>query len=121
VDYLSLKDRERSAVLEGKGISRAKAGVHAGYAETSEMLVARPNLVRMEKAEKGLDDDAFYDPKNIPRSQIDSFIYGIRHFTDVGVLGDPVGAEGKLGVRLLDMTADAFAEAIRSAVEKKSG
>jgi creatinine amidohydrolase len=112
VDYLALCGEGEMAYLKELGISRGKAGVHAGYGETSEMLVAQPDLVKMEAAEGGLDDESFYDPQNIPRSQIDSFIYGIKHFSKNGILGDPRGANEEVGEKLLNMTAGTFAKAI---------
>lgn len=112
IDYLALCGENERAYLKDLGISRGKAGVHAGYGETSEMLVAQPDLVKMEFAERGLDDESFYDPQNIPRSQIDSFIYGIKYFSENGILGDPRGANAVAGEKLLEMTAGAFAKAI---------
>ena len=116
VDYLALCGEDEMAYLKDLGISRGKAGVHAGYGETSEMLVAQPDLVKMEVAEGGLDDEAFYGAKNIPRSQIDSFIFGIKHFSKNGVLGDPRGANEAAGEKLLDMTAGTFAKAITNCI-----
>lgn len=116
VDYLTLCAEDEMAYLKGLGISRGKAGVHAGYGETSEMLVAQPDLVKMESAEGGLDDESFYDPRNIPRSQIDSFIYGIRHFSKNGVLGDPRDANPEAGEKLLSMAAATFAKAIANSI-----
>jgi len=112
IDYLALCGEDEKAYLKDLGISRGKAGVHAGYSETSEMLVARPDLVKMESAERGLDDESFYDPQNISRSQIDSFICGIKYFSKNGILGDPRGANAEAGEKLLDITARAFATAI---------
>jgi creatinine amidohydrolase len=117
IDYLALCGEDERAYLKNLGISRGKVGVHAGYGETSEMLVVHPDLVKMESAEKGLDDESFYDPQNIPRSQIDSFIYGIKHFSNNGVLGDPRGADAEVGEKLLDMTAGVFAEAISNCID----
>jgi creatinine amidohydrolase len=112
IDYLALCGEDERTYLKNLGISRGKAGVHAGYGETSEMLAVNPDLVKMESAERGLDDESFYNPQNIPRSQIDSFIYGIKHFSQNGVLGDPRGANAEVGEKLLDMTAGTFAKAI---------
>lgn len=117
VDYLTLCFEDEIAYLNDLGIPRGKAGVHAGYGETSEMLVAKPDLVKMESAEQGLDDESFYNPKNIARSQIDSFIHGIKHFSKNGVLGDPRDAAPEVGEKLLSMTAGAFTQAISNCVE----
>lgn len=117
VDYLALCSEDEMAYLKDLGISRGKAGVHAGYGETSEMLVAQPDLVKMESAEGGLDDESFYDPQKIARSQIDSFIHGIKHFSKNGILGDPRGANPETGEKLLQMAAGTFAEAISNSIE----
>jgi len=116
IAHLSESQEEEAAFLEGRGISRAKAGVHAGYAETSEMLVAKPHLVKMKLAKKGLDDESFYDPKNIPRSQIDSFTLGVKHFSENGILGDPRGANPEVGGKLLEMTVNSLVKAVYNAL-----
>jgi len=112
IDYLAKSLEEEAAFLQGQDISRAKAGVHAGYAETSEMLVTNPELVRMECVEKGLDDESFYEPQNIPRSQIDSFTLGVKHFSENGILGDPRGANREVGEKLLEVTVNTLVKAI---------
>jgi creatinine amidohydrolase len=117
VDYLALNFEDEIAYLEDLGISRGKAGVHAGYGETCEMLIVKPDLVKMDHAVQGLTDESFYDPRNIGRSQIDSFIHGIKHFSPNGVLGDPRDANPQAGVKLLDMAAGTFARAISNNIE----
>jgi creatinine amidohydrolase len=112
IDNLRLSHDRITEFLEKQGISKTKAGVHSGYAETSEMLVVRPDLVNMNLAEKGLDDESFYEPKNIPKSQIDSFIYGIKHFSPNGILGDPRGANRETGEKLLEISVDVLVNAI---------
>ena len=108
---------DETACLKDLGISRDKAGVHAGYGETAQMLMVKPNLVKMESAERGLDDASFYDPHNNARSQIDSIIYGIKHFSQNGVLGDPRDANPETGEKLLNMAADALAKAISDSIK----
>ena len=117
IDYLSLCSEEERSHLKNLGISPGKAGVHAGYGETAQMIAVKPDLVKMEFAEQGLDDESFYHPKNIARSQIDAFIHGIKHFSKNGILGDPSGANPQVGEKLLSMTADAFAKAIANSIE----
>jgi len=107
---------EVHAFFQSQGISRAKAGVHAGYSETSLMLAVKPHLVHMDRAEKGLDDEAFYEPANIPRSQIDSFIHGIDHFSPNGILGDPRGANAEDGEKILEIKVAGLVRAITHAV-----
>ena len=117
VDYLTLCFEDETAYLKDLGISRGKAGVHAGYGETAQMMMAKPDLVKMEFAERGLDDESFYDPQKIARSQIDSFIHGIKHFSKNGILGDPRGANPEIGEKLLSMAAGAFAKAITDCID----
>jgi len=76
------------------------------------MLVTNPELVRMECVEKGLDDESFYEPQNIPRSQIDSFTLGVKHFSENGILGDPRGANREVGEKLLEVTVNTLVKAI---------
>lgn len=83
--------------LAQKGITLGKAGVHSGFNETSVMLMLRPDLVDMDKAAPGLTDEAFYQPENISKSQISSFIHGIKAQSKNGILGDPTGANADDG------------------------
>lgn len=119
IDNLRLSHDKIDTYLEEQGISRAKAGVHSGYGETSMMLAARPDLVKMEAAEKGLDDESFYQPKNIPKSQIDSFIFGIKHFSSNGILGDPIGANKETGEKLLEIAVDVLVKEIEERLAMK--
>ena len=88
--------------LNQKGITLGRAGVHSGYTETSIMLMLRPELVDMNKAAPGLTDEAFYLPENISKSQISSFIHGIKSQAENGVLGDPTGANAEIGKELFE-------------------
>lgn len=105
-------EQEARLLLE-MGISREKAGVHAGYSETSVMLAVRPDLVRMDRAEPGRDDPEFFAPENLKQSQLQSFIYGIRAQAANGVLGDPRGATAEAGRCLLEAKAARLAAEIR--------
>ena len=107
------------AFLKEKGISAEKAGVHSGYGETSEMLVAKPHLVKMEFAEKGQVEEALYRPENIPRFQIDSFIHGVQHFSKNGILGDPRGANGEIGKELIELEREGDLRGDQSGCGKK--
>ena len=106
------------AFLKEKGVSAEKAGVHSGYDETCEMLVAQPHLVKMEFAEKGQVEEALYRPENIPRFQIDSFIHGVQHFSKNGILGDPRGANEETGKELIELGVNVVCEEINRAVGK---
>jgi creatinine amidohydrolase len=77
------------------GISAERSGSHAGYAESSEMLIVRPDLVRREReveGHTGLTDELFDK--------------GMRHYTDNGVLGDARGAEAAHGEAVLARLTD---------------
>ncbi len=109
-----------TAFLEKKGISPTKAGVHAGYGETSELLAVKPHLVKMQFAEEGLVDEGFFKPENIPRSQIDTFTLGIRHFSKNGILGDARGANGEIGEKLLEIAVETIVEEIKKNVGSRA-
>ena len=104
------------AYLGEKGIPRARAGVHAGYAETAMMLVAEQDLVAMDRAEPGRCDDEFYRPENLAASQMESFLRGVQSQSPNGFLGDPVGASAEQGERLLDIAAEVLARDVAGAV-----
>ena len=88
--------------LTQKGITLGKAGVHSGFSETSIMLMLRPDLVNMDEAAPGLTDEAFYQPENINKSKISSFIHGIKAKSKNGILGDPMGANADTGKEIFD-------------------
>jgi creatinine amidohydrolase len=112
VDFLRSSGEKSASFLETFGISRSQMGVHSGYGETAMMLAVAPDLVKMDAAEKGLDDETFYKPDHIPRSQIDSFIHGIDHFSKNGILGDPRGASVDKGERLMEIAVESLVKAI---------
>jgi creatinine amidohydrolase len=106
--------RQAQEILEQEGIPRARAGVHAGYAETSMMLYLHPDLVDTASFEPGLVDEAFYRPENLKRSQLASFTYGVRSQSPNGVLGDPTGANAEVGQRLVELHVQGTVNAIRT-------
>lgn len=95
--------------LTGREIRPGRAGAHAGYTETSEMLAFRPDLVDMDAAAPGRSDDDFFLPENVVASQLDSFIRGVHAQAPNGVLGDPTGAAAGDGEVLLQMAAEDLA------------
>jgi creatinine amidohydrolase len=99
-------------VLADRGISRGAGGVHAGYVETSMMLVEQAELVRMDRAEPGRSDEDFYKPENIGRSQMQSFLEGIQTQSPNGILGDPTGSSAAAGDELLELVAQGLATEI---------
>jgi creatinine amidohydrolase len=96
-------------LLAARGVGMGAAGVHAGYAETSEMLECQPHLVRMDAAVPGRCDEDFYKAENIGRSQMQSFLEGIQTQSPNGVLGDPTGATAEAGRELLELLAQGVA------------
>jgi creatinine amidohydrolase len=76
------------------GITPEMAGLHAGEAETSEMLRLQPHLVRMDRAAPGYIGDM---EAILPYLQGE----GLRPVTPNGVLGDPRPARAERGERYL--------------------
>lgn len=81
-------------------------GGHADIAESSEMLVIRPDLVRRERAEAGYVDGV--DEALLARM----FQDGFRTVTPNGVLGDARGMSEAIGQRCLELGADVVANAL---------
>jgi creatinine amidohydrolase len=104
---------ELKEIFQECGVTRAQAGAHSGFAETSMMLALHPELVNMDRAEEGRADDAFYHPDRIKYSQIESFVYGIRSQAPNGILGDARGAQAEAGRRLLEVRIKQAAEEVR--------
>jgi mycofactocin precursor peptide peptidase len=71
---------------------------HAGRTETSLMLALRPGAVRLDAAAPG-DRRPLHELAPLLRSA------GVRAVSPNGVLGDPAGASGDEGERLLDALA----------------
>ena len=101
-------------LLAERGITRQRAGVHAGFSETSVMLTLRPDLVAMDKARPGLIDEEFYQPENIERSKISSFIHGVKSQSENGILGDPTGSSAELGKVIFEKKVSDIVEEIKN-------
>lgn len=101
------------AFLLEKGVSRGRAGVHAGYIETSLMLFLRPDLVDMSQARPGLTDERFYQPENLQQSKLSSFVHGIRSQSENGILGDPTGGSAEMGRIVFQRKVDEIVIAIK--------
>jgi creatinine amidohydrolase len=86
----------------------SRVGGHADIAESSEMLIIRPDLVKREAAEEGYTGGT--DGPLLDRI----FRDGFRSVTPNGILGDAVGMSEEIGARCLEAVADAIAEALRS-------
>lgn len=82
-----------------------RVGGHADIAESSEMLVLRPDLVQKGKAEPGYTQGV--DPELFERI----FRDGLRGVTPNGILGDSRGMTTAIGKRCLERSADALAAA----------
>jgi creatinine amidohydrolase len=74
---------------------------HADASETGEMLVLHPDLVHMDRAERGYVGDV--DPDKLMRE-------GLKSLTKNGVLGDPVGATEEMGEEVLTSLVDFLSE-----------
>ena len=99
-DLTGFLDVWRGAVA-GAGGDAARVGGHADLAETSEMLVLRPDLVLRDRAEAGYTgavDGALLDRM---------FRDGMRSVTPNGILGDARGASADVGERCLSAAANA--------------
>lgn len=105
VSLTSYQVTEMAALLEEHGISPGRTGAHAGYGETSMMLVDHPDLVNMDAAEPGRCDDDFYTATDIGRRQMESMVFGIQTQSPNGILGDPVGSTREAGVALFELVA----------------
>jgi creatinine amidohydrolase len=109
---LEAMERQAKFLLD-RGVSRSRAGVHAGFTETAEMLVVAPELVRMERSAPGRSDEDFYSPERLKWSQLESFVNGIRSQSPNGILGDPTGATAEVGETLLQMRAEMIVQQVR--------
>ena len=96
----------QNAAVAPFGIAPDHAGSHAGLAETSSMLVVRPDLVRQDRYEEGY------------RGEIDDelFTRGLRYYTQNGILGDARGSRAEYGEAILDGLADYLAAEVRRAL-----
>lgn len=84
-------------------IPAGKAGSHAGFAETSGMLVVAPELVRSNRLEKGFTDKP-------DRQQL--FEEGLDSLSHIGVLGDPRGASEERGEAIIESISSYLAEQV---------
>lgn len=106
-DLNGFMDVWTEAVREASGPTDHVGG-HADVAETSEMMVIRPDLVRDDRLATGYTGGT--DPAVFQRI----FAEGLRAVTDNGVLGDAHGATPEIGLRCIERAADAVARAFRA-------
>lgn len=88
-------------------VTPARAGAHAGNAETALVLELRPDLARPELAEEGYVGDFG------PAQQALVFREGMPALTPNGILGDARGADAERGAAALDALADLLAAWVR--------
>ena len=81
------------------GVSAEVAGSHAGMSETSMALAARPDLVRMDRAQPGFMGDAY-------GAGIRLNTEGTKSLSPIGVMGDPRPATAEYGKAYLGDLAD---------------
>ena len=83
-------DRAQIARLRGEGRTDDEIGVHAGLADTSELMAAAPEAVDLRRLE------------------------GVTRLAELGASGAPHKASAELGESLLQMRIDAATRSIRS-------
>lgn len=98
--------KAQNCFLEERGVDVGAAGSHAGLAETSEMLVVRPDLVRTDRYEPG-----YVGPIDTDRLWRE----GMTAYTKNGILGDPTpGSSAAVGELSLEGIADYIAGEVRA-------
>lgn len=105
-DLIGFMTLWQSAVRDVAPDLVGRVGGHADLAETSEMLVIRPDLVREDRSAKGhlqpFDEEL--------RDRI--FREGFRAVTPNGVLGDARGATAEIGEACIAAAADGIVAAL---------
>lgn len=105
VDAMAMIATWRSAV-EATGGDGTYVGGHADIAETSLMLLLRPNTVRMPLIERGRLGVLGADELE------DMWRHGLQAVSANGILGDPTGATPRIGQQCLDAVARLMADAL---------
>ena len=82
------------AVARADGVSPEAVGLHAGEAETSQMLSLRPDLVRMDRVVPGYVG-------SMEEVMPDLLQSGLLPVTPTGILGDASRADGSRGARYI--------------------
>ncbi|MEM7324236.1 MAG: creatininase family protein [Actinomycetota bacterium] len=85
-------------------------GVHAGRAETSIMLHLRPELVRMDLAERNVPEHLDQN-RHVRFGGSVTFGWLASDFGDSGTIGDPTGADDVLGAALFKLAVEQLIEA----------
>lgn len=84
-----------------------RGDAHAGRIETSVMLALAPTQVRLDAAVRG-------ETRPLPELMPALVAGGVQAVSASGVLGDPSGASGLEGRRLLDAAVDHLAATVRA-------
>lgn len=96
----------RNAVAEAGG-NPNHVGGHADIAETSLMMVIRPDSVRSERFEAGYLGE-------LSEQQLRAmWEIGIKSVTHNGIIGNPHGSSAEIGKRCLEAVADLLVDAFR--------
>lgn len=112
-DSLGWIERWRGAVEAAGGDPNAVGG-HADIAETSLMMVIRPESVRPDRFEVG-------HLGALSEEQLRSmWANGIKSVTANGILGNPVGSTLRIGKQCLDAITDLLADAFRDIASAQS-
>jgi creatinine amidohydrolase len=85
-------------------------GIHAGRAETSIMLHLRPELVRMDLAERNVPEH-LAENQHVRFGGSVTFGWLAADFGESGTIGDPTGADDALGAALFKLAVEQLIEA----------
>jgi creatinine amidohydrolase len=85
-----------------------EGGLHAGEWETSMMLAIHPDLVHMDRAERGFVGDPMDTVASLFTSSVDSI-------SETGAIGDPARANAEHGRRYWEAALDLAVEMVREA------
>ena len=100
-----------TSTSERLGIDLEVAGSHAGASETSMVLAARADLVRMDEAEIGFMGDAYGVGEKTNAE-------GTQNVTPNGVFGDPRAATAEAGREYLNALATVLADFVQEGREQ---
>ncbi|MCW4050368.1 MAG: creatininase family protein [Candidatus Bathyarchaeota archaeon] len=92
------------------GVSKEDSGAHAGEAEVSMMMYAKPSSVREELTGDAKGYIGAFDEEATQKI----FTHGIAALSPIGVLGDPKQASKEHGERYINDLTDAIVEYINS-------
>ncbi len=86
-------------------------GIHAGRAETSLMLHLRPDLVRMDRAERNVPEHLAAN-RQVRFGGAVTFGWLAADFGPSGLIGDPTGADAATGAALFKLSVEQLTEAM---------